>query len=426
MKAFTERNPRRIGAIALAVMLALVAGVFFLNRSIFASTYTLRARFANAAGLGPGAKVTVAGVDVGTVRSVQLDGNAVLATLSVDRSVTLPAQTAAAIEVETVLGVLDVALQPISGWSHPLRNGALITDTSVPVEFQNLQNTGGHLLEQSDVHALNQLLSAVADIAKGKETQVAQIISGLDRFTGVIDARSSEVSQLIDAAQHLSATVAQHDQQLAGVVASLTQVVQGLADRSGELASLIQNTDQLASQTASLIGQNQPQLQQLLNRLHTVLGVVAAHQEDLAEAVAYLDSGITGFASIGYSGSTPLPWANIYFDVLGSSGVSELLGSCDSVVSAVLRATLGPDPLPCAERVGPPVTSTGPVPTSSSSGSAGAATGPVGSTPTSGATGRSSSASPAAASGSTSSTNGADLLLNPLDQVLGGLLGGLG
>ncbi|MCK4177911.1 MCE family protein [Aciditerrimonas ferrireducens] len=424
MKAFTERNPRRIGAVAVAVMVALAAGVFFLNRSIFTSTYTVEARFSNAAGLGPGAAVTVAGVQVGTVRSVRLDGNSVLATMSVNRSVTLPAQTAAAIEVETVLGVLDVALQPLSGWDHPLRNGALITDTSVPVEFQNVENTGGRLLEQSDVHALNQLLTAVADIAKGKEAQVAQIISGLDRFTGVIDARSSEVSQLIDAAQRLSATVAQHDQQLSGVVASLTQVVQGLADRSGQLASLIQDTDQLASQTASLIGQNRPQLQQLLDRLQSVLGVVAAHQDDLAEAVSYLDSAITGFASIGYSGSTPLPWANIYFDVLGSTGVNELLGSCDSVVSSVLRATLGPDPLPCSERVGPPITSTsGPVMSATPSSSTPASQAVTAGQGTSaGATSGSSNGG----TGTSNETNGANVLLTPLGQVLGGLLGGLG
>jgi len=424
VKAFTERNPVRIGVVALAVMLALAAAVLLLNRSIFASGYTVEARFPDAAGLGSGATVTVAGVNVGTVSSVRLDGNAVLARLRINHGVILPAHTSAAIEVETVLGVLDVALQPISGWSHPLRNGALITDTTVPVEFQNLQNTGGRLLEQADVSAFNQLLTAVSDVAKGKEAQVAQIVSGLDRFTGVIDARSSEVSQLIDAANVLSATVAQHDQQLSAVVDSLSQVVQGLAGRSADLASLIQNTDQLASQTASLIGQNQPQLQQLLDHLHAVLGVVAAHQEDLAEAVAYLDSGLQGFSAIGMSGTFLNHWGNIYVDLLGSSGVSELIGDCNSIVNEILDKTLGPDPLPCAQRTGPPITSTS---TSSTSG-AGAAPGAQG------GPGGASTAAPdqrsAASLGGVSGATGAgpspasSVAPNPLAQLLGGLLGG--
>jgi phospholipid/cholesterol/gamma-HCH transport system substrate-binding protein len=422
VKAFTERNPVRIGLVALAVMLALAAAVLFLNRSIFESGYTVDARFPDAAGLGSGATVTVAGVDVGTVSSVRLDGNAVLAQLSINHGVTLPAHTAAAIEVETVLGVLDVALKPISGWSHPLKNGALITDTSVPVEFQNLQDTGGKLLEQSDISAFNQLLTAVGDVAKGKEAQVAQIVSGLDRFTGVVDARSSEVSQLIDAADTLSATVARHDQQLSAVVDSLSQVVQGLASRSSDLASLIQNTDQLATQTASLIGQNQPQLQQLLDHLHAVLGVVAAHQEDLAEAVAYVDSGLQGFAAIGMSGTFLNHWGNIYVDLLGSTGISELLGDCNSVVTEVLDKTLGPDPLPCSERTGPPITSTTPVSTSSSTAAPAAsqsasATG-NGAAAGVGSVGSAGSSAATAAPGSGTST------VNPLTELLGGLLGG--
>lgn len=421
MKAFTERNPVRIGIIAVVVMLAMASAVLFLNRSIFSSGYTVDARFPNAAGLGPGATVTVAGVKVGTVSSVSLRGNAVVAALSVHKGVVLPAHTSAAIEVETVLGILDVALQPISGWSHPLRGGALITDTSIPVEFQNLQNTSGNLLEKSDVSAFNQMLTAVSDVATGKAAQVAQIVGGLDKFTGVVDARSSQVSQLIDAANTLSATVAQHDQQLSAVVTSLSKVVQGLAGKSADLAALIRNTDQLATQTASLIGQNQPQLQQLLDHLHAVLQVVAAHQEDLAQAVAYLDSGIQGFAAIGTSGTTLNHWSNIYQDMLGSSGISALLSDCNSVITKVLDKTLGPDPLPCSQRTGPPITSTSTGSTSSAQSVAAPGSGSAGTSSGNGSTGSGGSVQSAA---TPSTGTGGAAAASPLAQVLGGLLGG--
>lgn len=429
MKAFTERNPKRIGAIAIVVALVAASAVLLLHRSMFVSGYTVAARFPTAAGIASGDSVTVAGVDVGKVSGVHLRGNSVIVDMKLDHGVVLPAHTAAAIEVETVLGVLDVALQPIAGWSHPLANGALLSDTSVPVEFQNLQDTSGKLLEQSDVTAFNEVLSAVDDIAKGKATQVASIISGLDRFTGVIDARSSQVSDLIDAADTLSATVAARDRQLSSVVSSLDQVVQGLASKSSDLAALIRQTDQLATQTASLVGQNQPQIQQLLDHLHAVLGVVATHQEDLAQGIAYLDSGITGFAAIGYSGvnDTPNEWGNIYVTLLGSSGVNSILGSC-GVVDEALNQILGPDPLPCSEQAGPPVTSTSPSASSSASsagttsgigqgsgasaGSSDSARAPAGSLGGSGSSSP-SSASPAAGSSTAS----------PLGDLIGPLLG---
>lgn len=422
MKSFTERNPKRIGAAVVVVALVAATAVLLLHRSMFTSGYAVAARFPTAAGIASGDAVTLAGVDVGSVSGVHLRGNAVVVDMKVDHGVVLPRRTAAAIEVETVLGVLDVALKPISGWSHPLANGAVITDTSVPVEFQNLQDTSGKLLAQSDVTAFDQVLTAVEDIARGKAAQVASIISGLDRFTGVVDARSSQVSDLIDAANTLSATVASRDRQLSSVVTSLDQVVSGLASRSSDLAALIRQTDQLATQTASLVGQNQPQIQLLLDHLHAVLGVVATHQEDLAQGIAYLDSGITGFAAIGYSGvnNTPNHWGNIYVTLLGSSGVNSVLGSC-GVVDQVLNKILGPDPLPCSEQSGPPVTSTSPS-TSSSPGSSSTGTSSAGSGQRAGAnSGGGGSAGSSSATGASPAPGSA--AASSLGDLLGPLLG---
>ena len=68
-------------------MTACVLAILLLNRSLFSSGYTIDARFANAAGIAKGTEVMVAGVNVGSVTSVQVHGNAVDAQLSVNRSV---------------------------------------------------------------------------------------------------------------------------------------------------------------------------------------------------------------------------------------------------------------------------------------------------------------------------------------------------
>ncbi|HUC38166.1 MAG TPA: MCE family protein [Acidimicrobiales bacterium] len=406
MKSFTERDPRIIGAVVIVVALVIVGGVLFLNRSVFVPSYTVHARFADAAGIGKGAEVTVAGVKVGTVSTVHVDGDSVVADLSIDHGVVLPGKTAAAIEVQTVLGVLDVALEPRTGWDRPLRNGALLTDTSVPVEFQDLQNTAGNLLQQSDVAAFNDLLSSLEAVTSGKQAEVATIISGLDRFTGVVDQRSSQVSSLIDAANTVAATVAQRDQQLASLVDSLATVVQGLAERSADLSALITNTEAVASQTASLVGQNQPQLQGLISHLTSVLAVVQQHQDDLAEGVSYLASAVTGFQSVGYSGTsdTPNSWANIYTNLVGVSGAYGALGNCAALDQA-LDLILGPDPTSCDQRSGPPVSSSS---TSSPASPAGA--------------GGASAATPAAKSPKGSSSGSPSV--NSLEQLLEPLVGG--
>ena len=356
MKSFTERNPKIIGTIAVVVAAVLVFGVIVLNRSVFTPSYTVHARLTNAAGIGKGTEVSLAGVKVGTVSGVHVQGDAVMADLAIDHGVVLPHDTAAQVKVQTVLGVLDVALQPRTGWDRPLAAGATITDTAIPVEFQDLANSAGTLLQQSDVASFNQLLTSLEQVTQGKQVQVAEIIAGLSKFTGAIDQRQAQVGTLIDSANTLAATVSARDGQLGGIVDQLTTVVNGLAQRSSQLNALIVGTDQLATETATLIGENQPQLQGLLSHLQAVLAVLDKHQEDLAQGVAYLTSALQGFSSIGYSGpnNAPQNWGNIYANLVGLANGYAVLGNCAALDQA-LDQVLGPDPLACDARGGPPV-----------------------------------------------------------------------
>jgi len=361
MKAFTDRNPRRIGIVVVVVTLAAVLAVFAFNGSTFSSGYTVKARFSNAAGMGPNADVLLAGVAVGKVKSVNLNGNHVTVDMTVNQGVVLPHNTTASISVETLLGQLVVDLKPVSGWNHPLGDGALLTNTSIPVEFQNIQNEAGNLLTKSDATAINQLITSLATITQGKQQQVAQIISGLNGFTGVINQRQTQVSQLIAAANTLSSTVATHDSQLGSAIDNLTTVISSLAQKGTDLGNLIDNTQQAAGQINTLVTNNRPQLQAVVAQLQSVLGVLSAHQLDLAQGVSSAAAAVTGFSSIGSSGSTPVSWGNIFFNVLGSTPLQGILGSCGTL-DMVLNQALGPDPLPCSQQNGPLVGTTPPAP----------------------------------------------------------------
>jgi phospholipid/cholesterol/gamma-HCH transport system substrate-binding protein len=387
IRAFTERPPKLIGLISIIVIAAAVISVITLNSSLFQSSYLVKARFANAIGIGPGAKVLLAGVPVGSVGSMSVTGNSVTLDLNINNGVVLPGDTSAAISVETLLGVTDVSLRPGTEWAHPLRSGSTITNTTAPIEFYDVQSAAGDLLTKTDATALANLVQELATVTTGRSTEVSAIVKGLDQFTGTISARQTQVSQLIDAAESLSTTLASRDSQLASVVDDLNTVVQGLAGRSGELGQLIDNTLLAASQTASLIGENHPRIQQLLNSLTVDLKVIGSHQVDLAQSVAYAGAAIGGFASVGQSGSTQSPWANIYVNLLAVSGAYTVLGSC-GLLDQALDQALGPDPLPCSERTGPAPTASG-----STSTLGGASTSPA--TPSS-SQGHSSSVTPSA------------------------------
>ena len=81
---------KRLGAIAIVVILAVTAGAIGLNSDIVKNRYPITATFADTAGMQSGDSVLLAGVVVGQVNGVKLSGNKanvamqISATLSVD------------------------------------------------------------------------------------------------------------------------------------------------------------------------------------------------------------------------------------------------------------------------------------------------------------------------------------------------------
>lgn len=358
--SFTERNPVVLGAITIGLIVVAVIGVLVLNADFFADRYTVNARFTDAAGISPGDTVRVAGVDAGRVEHVRQTDGAVEVVLAVDDDVELSGDTAAAVQVETVLGTKFVRLSTGDDWDHPLEDGDTITDTTTPVELLDLQNTGTRLFDESDGAALDDLMDSVSEITDGKRVQVQQIIDGLGDLTRVVSDRETEARRLLDSAETLTGTLADRDQELGSAIDSLNAVVGDLAERRTALVELLRSTSGAAHELADLVGDNRADLDVVLDEVNVTLDTIGRHQVDLAQSVAYLGVAIEGFASIGYNGPEEVarPWGNIFTQLIGPTGPDGVLGSC-MPVDRMLDLVFGPDPLPCDQRTGALTTSPG-------------------------------------------------------------------
>lgn len=353
-KAFTERNPKIIGAILIGLILAGTLASLLLTAGVLKGQYVLKARFVDSAGLHSGDKVRVAGVPSGSVDTIRQAGDKVEVALKINNGVELSRDTQADVIVETLLGTKYVRLVTGNDWSRKLEGGDVITKTSSPTEVLDLQNIGTPILEKTNTEGFNKLLASLAQVTDGKQADVAAIIDGLNRFTAAVNSRDTEARTLIDAANTVSGTLARRDQDLVAVVDNLGTVVRSLAANRVQLAALLNETAAAARQTADLVGVNRPKLDAILDEIHQDLAIVNRHQVDLAQGAAYLGVAIQGFSSIGYSGpnETPNRWGNIFTESIGAGGIDPLLGSC-GLLDDALDLALGDDPLACGQRTGP-------------------------------------------------------------------------
>jgi phospholipid/cholesterol/gamma-HCH transport system substrate-binding protein len=102
-------------------------------------TYTVSARFDNIGGLKPRAPVKSAGVNVGRVSSISLDGKTFqgVVTMELEKRYAFPKDTSAAILTAGLLGDQYVGLNP-GGDDENLAAGDTITMTQSAVVLENL------------------------------------------------------------------------------------------------------------------------------------------------------------------------------------------------------------------------------------------------------------------------------------------------
>ena len=100
--------------------------------------YELQAQFSSAAGVNPGSRVEIAGVRVGTVKSVYLDETYFArVTLELPRSVKVDADTIASIKTSGLIGDRFIELSP-GGSGLFLEAGEMIYDTESALDIEDL------------------------------------------------------------------------------------------------------------------------------------------------------------------------------------------------------------------------------------------------------------------------------------------------
>ena len=354
-KSFLERNHLVIGSIAIALIILGTALSLLLSGGVFAKTYTVTALFTDAAGLQPDDKVTVAGLEAGRVKGIELRGSIVAVELGVNRGVELTKDTRAEVSVQTLLGKRavnlisgDFAGIPRDGQNDPLllQDGAIIPvkRTTTPIDIVELNDISTKLAQESDPTALNEFLKDLAQITSGKQRQVRQVATGLTQVLKAVDSRRDQLADLITSLRILFTTLGERRDTIVSFIDRFDVVFQNLAGRQREIATLLQATDSASHETANLIARNRAVLDSDLRLLHEVLNVLSRHQLDLAATISYLEDAVQGYQSVAHRQGTcgrvdsfncdpgvQNAWASIFVQSLGPIGVDALVGKCGAV-----------------------------------------------------------------------------------------------
>ena len=347
-----ERNQFIIGAICAVILGIGTVLAVTVTGGAFASGTKVKAQFADAAALGPGDFVFVAGVRSGEVLSVEIDGDVALAEFTIEAE-GIPNDSGASIIIQNTLGKRAIRVDPgSSGTAFEDGDVIPLDRTGTPIDLPQLGDESAELLGEVDTGALQDVMTALADITEGKREDVEQLLDGIDRITAVVKERKAELNTLLERSETFIAAAAEKDQEIVRIIDAFGSTLDRLATRRADVTRLLAETASTTDIAADLLEDREGQIDRVLGELHQDLAIVDAHQVDLAHAMAYLGVSVNGFASIGYGdgpAKTDNPsWGNVFVTGLGQVGVDALLG-CGGTLDQLLTELVGPDPQ-CDER----------------------------------------------------------------------------
>jgi virulence factor Mce-like protein len=247
---------RLVAGAAIALAVALVAGVAFLAYQVFFGPKTITAYFPTTTSIYPSDEVRVSGVKVGKIDSIKPEGTQTKMTLKVDRDVPIPADAKAVIVAQNLIAARYVQLTPAYRNSGPkMDDGAVIPAdrTAVPVEWDEVK------------------------------TQLKRLATELGPRSGV---SGTSVSRFIDSAAN--ALDNGNGQKLRDTLAQLSGVARVLGEGSGNIADIIKNLQIFVT----ALRDSKQQIVLFENRLATLTSVVNDSRSDLDAALTDLSVAI--------------------------------------------------------------------------------------------------------------------------------------
>ncbi len=329
MKPFRERNPILVGVISVAVLVTAMLFALSLNRLTFLrGVYTIKADFADAAGLTSDNEVRVAGIKVGKVDSVKLAppihgySDRVRVTMEIKSGIKLGDVSEAEIKLKTLLGAKFVDITP-NGTAPFIAAGGLIplSRTHIPFEIYQVANESVATIGQINAKELNDALHELGTLFDDPHGNLGRALDGLARATDGIKDRDAQLQTLVQSGAQILQVLDSRSDELGQILDSGSKVLTALSANSDELQQFVTGTDALAKQVTSLLQDNRTNLDPALSDLHTALQVVAKDITPLEHALKVLGPDAKSFGSAFTQGH----WGDIWLQTVLNVPIPPLL-----------------------------------------------------------------------------------------------------
>jgi phospholipid/cholesterol/gamma-HCH transport system substrate-binding protein len=297
MRTLEGSNRVRNGLLGIVVLLiALGVGQSFASVPMLFATPTYYAQFSDTGGLNTGDKVRIAGVDVGRVRSMKIDGDKVVIGYSLGGT-QIGTDSRASIRTETILGRRNIEIEP-RGRKSLRANGILpLGQTTTPYQIYDAFFDVTKAASGWDTQTVKRSLNVLSETIDQTYPHLSAALDGVARFSDTIGKRDDQVKQLLANANKIAGVLGNRSEQVNQLLVNAQSLLAAINERSYAVSMLLERVSSFSAQVKGFIDDN-PNLNHVLEQLRTISDVLRDRKFDLMQTLTTVAKFV---ASLGES-----------------------------------------------------------------------------------------------------------------------------
>lgn len=310
LKSLRDVNQRIVAVVSISALAVFIVFAFLVGQlKLLEGGYEMSGVFTDTAGMKEGDDVRVAGVKVGSVKTVRADfaTGHVIITWKVNSGIDLGESTRAEVQTATLLGGRYLKLtgpvaKPYMADLPASRRRIPVERTSTPFTITDALQSSTQLTRTLDKASINKLLDESSKIDIPTKEKLGAMLRNFQELAAMLNEQYPQISALIANSRKVTSTLASKDQELTKIIDASQVLLDSLVKRRNELAATIGQGSRTVRALSSVISQHQAEIDRLLSNLHLLTSRIAPNMEALNADFALMGPTFRQVANIRGNG----------------------------------------------------------------------------------------------------------------------------
>jgi phospholipid/cholesterol/gamma-HCH transport system substrate-binding protein len=301
MRTLEPANRVRIGLMTIVVVLLVVGvGQSFTSVPMLFAQPGYYGQFTDTGGLNKGDKVRIAGINVGAVEAISIDGDHVVMKFSTGANL-IGTESRLAIKTDTILGKRVLEIEPRG--SQSLRPGGTLPlgQSATPYQIYDAFFDVTKAASGWNIDTVKQSLNVLSQTINQTYPHLSAALDGVTKFSNTIGKRDEQIKHLLAQAHQVADVLGDRSEQINTLLVNAKTLLAAVNERGRAVSTLLDNVNAFSAQVSGLIHDN-PNLHQVLEQLHTISDVLAKHNNDLVTFLKAAKNYITGLGEASSGG----------------------------------------------------------------------------------------------------------------------------